>query len=237
MVRPRKITVRNLSFYYGARAVLQNASADFSEHTLTAITGPSGQGKSTFLTILNRLWEDIPGTRLSGGVRIRLNGADTDIYERGCHLPTLRRKVGMVFQNPNPLPMSIYKNVAFPLKLAGSGDGAAIEEVIETALRRVFLWDEVKDRLKTDARQLSGGQQQRLCIARALVLQPEVILLDEPTASLDAVAAEVIERLLLSLKARCTLLMVTHYLDQAQRVADHHLLLKDGQFFPQPEYN
>lgn len=215
-----KIQLTDLSFYYGDRRILNHVDAGFREHAITAIVGPSGQGKSTLLTVVNRLWEEIPGARVDGRVDIRFDDQWMDICANGYPVNHLRRKVGMVFQEPNPLPMSIYKNVAFPLKLAGVRERQAMEAKVHSALVKAFLWDEVKDRLKADARTLSGGQQQRLCIARALVLEPEVLLLDEPTASLDAQAAGVIETLLAGLKSHCTILMVSHYLDQVQRVAD-----------------
>lgn len=222
-----KIVVDSLSFRYGNREVLKNVSACFTENTLTAIIGPSGQGKSTFLKTLNRLWEGIPGAVLTGRVHINFQNHLEDVYRPGFPLPFLRRKVGMVFQAPNPLPMSIYKNVAFPLKLAGENRWYYPTRV-ELALKDACLWDEVKDRLNEDARTLSGGQQQRLCIARALVLEPEVLLLDEPTASMDAAAGEIIESLLISLKSRCTLLMVSHYMDQVKRIADECMRISES---------
>jgi phosphate transport system ATP-binding protein len=223
-----KIQMRDVSFHYGHRLVLDRVSVDFKGHALTAIVGPSGQGKSTLLTVINRLWEEIPGARAGGRVEIEFEEGRVDIYADGYPLNHLRRKVGMVFQEPNPLPMSIFKNVAFPLKLWGEKVGPSIEAKVQTALAQAFLWDEVKDRLDTDARTLSGGQQQRLCIARSLVLAPEVLLLDEPTASLDAKAAGVIEDLLVSLKSRCTLLVVSHYMEQVNRVADSVMALTRG---------
>jgi phosphate transport system ATP-binding protein len=224
-----KIRVSDLSFYYGSRRILDNVQACFAEHAVTAIVGPSGQGKSTLLTTFNRLWEEIGGGRLQGTVEIRLDGRGVDIYRAAYPLGRLRRKVGMLFQEPNPLPMSIFKNVAFPLRLSGVAPvRGAVEAGVESALRQAFLWEEVKDRLKADARTLSGGQQQRLCIARALMARPEVLLLDEPTASLDSRAAGVIEELLISLKSTCTLIMVSHYMDQVRRVADRVLVLADG---------
>jgi phosphate transport system ATP-binding protein len=215
-----KIQLTDLSFYYRDRCVIERASASFFNHAVTAIVGPSGQGKSTLLTAINRLWEEIHGARAQGRVEIRFADRWVDINANGYPVNRLRRKVGLVFQDPNPLPMSIYKNVAFPLKLSGEKDKHKIEAEVKTALSQAFLWDEVKDRLDADARTLSGGQQQRLCMARALILHPEVLLLDEPTASLDAKAARVIEDLISNLKSHCTILMVSHYLDQVQRVAD-----------------
>ncbi len=194
----------------------------------STIIGPSGKGKSTFLTLLNRLWEDVPDARLEGKVSVRFGDAFRDIYAPSCRLSELRRRVGMVFQTPNPLPMGIAKNVSFPLRLAGRARERDTPQRVEAALRQAFLWDEVKDRLDADARNLSGGQQQRLCIARALVLEPEVLLLDEPTSSLDRKAGEVIEALLVGLKRRCTILMVSHYLAQVQRIADTVIELEAG---------
>ena len=230
-----KIKINGLSFFYNEHRVLNNISASFPENTLTAIIGPSGKGKTTFLTTINRLWESIPEARMEGGVEIRFDDRFHKIYDSSYPLSRLRRRVGMVFQVPNPLPMSIYKNVAFPLKLAGLKDKNRILEKVETALKRAFLWEEVKDRLTDDALALSGGQQQRLCIARALTLEPEILLLDEPTSSLDAGAGTVIEDLLLSLKSRCTLLMVSHYLDQVRRIADRVMELSDGSLLNCPK--
>lgn len=226
-----KIRLTQISFFYGRRLILDRIDTTFAEHAITAIVGPSGQGKSTLLTAVNRLWEEIPGARVDGKVEILLDGRMRNICANGYPLNRLRKKVGMVFQNPNPLPMSIYKNVAFPLKLAGKMKKQAIQNQVYEALSRAFLWDEVKDRLDADARILSGGQQQRLCIARALMLKPEVLLFDEPTASLDTSASRIIEELLLSLKSQCTILMVSHYMDQVHRVADCIMELAHGRLF------
>jgi phosphate transport system ATP-binding protein len=230
-----KIRLRDLSFFYGERRILDKVCADFYANALTAIVGPSGQGKSSLLTVINRLWEEIPGARADGQAIIRLAGQQIAVSGNGNSWPPerLRRKVGMVFQEPNPLPMSVFKNVAFPLRLCGGHKKtAAVDAKVRQALSRAYLWEEVKDRLDADARSLSGGQQQRLCIARALVLEPEVLLLDEPTASLDARASLVIENLLTSLKSRCTLLVVSHYMEQVRRVADSVVELVDGRLAP-----
>jgi phosphate transport system ATP-binding protein len=229
-----KIKIDGLSFFYNEHRILNNITAGFPENTITAIVGPSGKGKTTFLMTLNRLWESISQARIEGEVEIRFGDRFHKIYDSSYPLSQLRRLVGMVFQVPNPLPMSIYKNVAFPLKLTGVKDKNMISGKVETALKRAFLWEEVKDRLTDNAFSLSGGQQQRLCIARALILEPEILLLDEPTSSLDASAGAVIEELMLSLKDRCTLLIVSHYLDQVKRISDTAMELSDGKLHEYP---
>lgn len=220
-----KILLREVSFSYGRHQVLDRVSARFAEHAVTAITGPSGQGKSTLLGLFNCLWDEMPGVKWSGDIRIRLGYQWVSPLKKDIPLPLLRRKVAMIFQEPNPLPMSIAKNLAFPLKLAGVKDKGLVEEKTRQALTDAFLWDEVKDRLETSALELSGGQKQRLCIARALVLEPEVLLCDEPTSSLDRTAVGIIEDLLVSLKSRCTLVVVSHYQGQIRRIADQVLEL------------
>ncbi len=225
-----KIRTNGLCFYYYQKQVLHDINLELPANRITAITGPSGSGKSTFITVLNRLWQEIPGCTVSGKVSIELDGQIKDIHDPTLCLRELRRKVGMVFQQPNPLPMSIFKNIAFPLKLAHINGKEKIRAAVESALKQVCLWDEVKDRLDEDGRLLSGGQQQRLCLARALVLRPEVLLLDEPTSSLDQAAGAAIEELLLSLKKECTLIMVSHYQDQIQRIADLHIEVRNGRF-------
>jgi phosphate transport system ATP-binding protein len=222
-----KIIVDGVSFCYGSNRVIDNVTVKFKAHTLTAITGPSGQGKSTLLGMFNGMWNDTPGARCTGEIRIRLGGRWISPLKKEIPMPLLRRKVAMIFQEPNPLPMSIAKNMAFPLKLAGIRDKNIVEEKIQSALAQSFLWKEVKDRLEESALNLSGGQKQRLCIARALVLEPEVLLCDEPTSSLDAKAAEVIEELLVSLKSNCALLVVSHYMDQVRRIGDQVMTLED----------
>ena len=229
MQTPIKIKIRHLYFYYRTRTILENINIDIHANTITSITGPSGQGKSSFLTILNRLCHNMDGARVDGQVTIDFGNGFEDIFQKNYALPELRKKVGMVFQAPNPLPMSIYKNVAFPLKLNGNKDQDGIREKVKNALEYAFLWDEVKDRLSDDARLLSGGQQQRLCLARSLVLDPQVLLLDEPTSSLDETSVQVIERLLARLKKRCTIIMVSHYMDQVKRIADQQFVLRDRQ--------
>ncbi len=230
-----KIRFSDVSFHYGTRKILDAISADFAENTITAIVGPSGQGKSTLLTAVNRLWEEGGNGRIQGRVEILFNDQPVDIYNSKYPVNRLRRKVGLVFQDPNPLPMSIYKNVAFPLKLAGKFSPQDTEARVHAALQQAFLWGEVKDRLNSDARTLSGGQQQRLCIARALMLEPEVLLLDEPTASLDPQACEVVEQLIHRLKSSCTILMVSHYMDQVHRIADRIMKLSLGRLIEMGE--
>lgn len=225
-----KIQTSSLCFYYQGRQVLHDICLQLPKNQITAITGPSGSGKSTFLMVLNRLWEEVEGCGISGKVTIEFDGQIKDINSPELSAPELRRKVGMVFQQPNPLPMSIYKNMAFPLHLAHKRNKHSIMEKVESTLRQVCLWDEVKDRLNEDSRLLSGGQQQRLCLARALVLNPEILLLDEPTSSLDHEASTVIEELLLSLKKQCTLIMVSHYHDQIQRISDLQIRVSNGRF-------
>jgi phosphate transport system ATP-binding protein len=223
-----KIVVKGVNFFYGQNQVLDNINTNFAENTITAVMGPSGQGKSTFLGLFNRLWDDVPGARAEGKIRIRLADRWVSPLKKDIAIPVLRRKVGMIFQEPNPLPMSIVKNMAFPLKLAGVCDRSIIEEKVQNALARAFLWEEVKDRMEKSALDLSGGQKQRLCVARALVLEPEVLLCDEPTSSLDTKAAGVIEELLIQLKAHCTLLVVSHSPEQVRRIADRAMLLHEG---------
>lgn len=225
-----KIATQSLSFFYHQHQVLQDITLQIPKNKITVITGPSGSGKSTFLMTLNRLWEEVEGCSVSGTITMDLNGQETNIYSPALQVQDLRRKVGMVFQQPNPLPMSIYKNIAFPMRLSYCNDKNMITEKVEAALRKAHLWNEVKDRLHEDGRLLSGGQQQRLCLARALVLNPEILLLDEPTSSLDREACAAIEELLLSLKSQCTLIMVSHYQDQIKRIADLHVSVDNGHF-------
>lgn len=222
-----KIKIRDLNFWYAKRQILEEIRLDIQDRSVTSITGPSGQGKSSFLTVFNRLWENIDGALATGKICIDFGNGFEDINRPDCRLPLLRRRVGMVFQMPNPLPMSIRKNMAFPLILKGEKNRDAVAAKVETALRQALLWDEVKDRLDEDARALSGGQQQRLCIARALVLKPQVLLLDEPTSSLDEAAVHEVEKLLLRLRKERTIILVSHYMDQVRRIADRHLVLRD----------
>lgn len=226
-----KIIAKDLSFSYNKSPVLQGVNIRFPGNRIIAVTGPSGTGKSTFLALFNRLWESTDSGRLDGKILIELEGELVDIYDGNLPLEKLRRLVGMVFQAPNPLPMSIAKNIAFPLTLFARFKKQEIAERVEMYLKKVHLFDEVKDRLNTDARTLSGGQQQRLCIARALILEPEVILLDEPTSSLDEKACYKVEQLVVELKEQCTLILVSHYQDQVQRIADCVYEMRDQNLF------
>ena len=214
------IFTERLSFHYGGMTILKEIDLDLPAGKIIAITGPSGTGKSTLLSIFNRLWEETGSGRLEGRVVLSLEGKMVNIYQDNYPLDRLRRKVGMVFQTPNPLPMSIAKNLAFPLRLMNIRDKNLITSMSEEMLRKVHLLDEVGDRLQSDATQLSGGQQQRLCIARSLMLDPEILLLDEPTSSLDKQGCLRIEKLLKELRGDTTIILVSHYHDQVQRLAD-----------------
>ena len=213
---PVRMEARNLNFFYGSSQALHEISIRMRERAVTAFIGPSGCGKSTFLRCLNRMNDIIPGTRVEGDVL--LDG--TDIYESNVDVVDLRRRVGMVFQKSNPFPKSIFDNVAYGLNINSNLGGSALAERVESALVRAALWDEVKDRLKTSALGLSGGQQQRLCIARALAVEPEVLLMDEPCSALDPIATGKVEELIFELKERYTIVIVTHNMQQAARVSD-----------------
>jgi phosphate transport system ATP-binding protein len=216
-VKENKISVQGLNFFYGKSQALHNISLDIKEREVMAFIGPSGCGKSTFLRTLNRMNDTIPGTRADGTVLID----GRNIYESGTDVVSLRRKVGMVFQKSNPFPKSIFENVAYGVRInkmaENNGD---LNDRVEKALTDAALWDEVKDRLKTSAFGLSGGQQQRLCIARALAVEPEVILMDEPASALDPIATQKIEELIVELKKKYTIVIVTHNMQQAARVSD-----------------
>jgi phosphate transport system ATP-binding protein len=211
------LSVRGMNFYYGATQALHNVSLDVPERVVMAFIGPSGCGKSTFLRTLNRMNDTIHGARAEGQVLID----GEDIYAPGTDVVALRRKVGMVFQKSNPFPKSIFDNVAYGLKINRmTRNKSEMRERVEEALRDAALWDEVKDRLKSSALSLSGGQQQRLCIARALAVKPEVILMDEPASALDPIATQKIEELIVELKRQYTIVIVTHNMQQAARVSD-----------------
>ncbi|HEY5441828.1 MAG TPA: phosphate ABC transporter ATP-binding protein PstB [Gemmatimonadaceae bacterium] len=211
-----QIDVERFNFWYGRTQALFDIDMAIAPRAVTALIGPSGCGKSTFLRAINRLNELIPGARRSG--EIRLDGED--IYQKGMDVVTLRQRVGMVFQRSNPFPKSIYDNVAYGPRINSSPRRADLDVIVESALRRAALWDEVKDRLRDSALALSGGQQQRLCIARALANDPEVLLLDEPASALDPIATQKVEELVYELKSQLTIVIVTHNLQQAARISD-----------------
>ncbi len=212
-----KIIVDKLDFFYTKTQALKDISVGIKENQVTAFIGPSGCGKSTFLRCLNRMNDLIPGSRVSG--KVYFDGID--IYSNSIDLSELRRKVGMVFQKSNPFPKSIFENVAYGLKIQGITDKATLESVVEKTLRDAALWDEVKDKLDQSAMKLSGGQQQRVCIARALAVEPEVLLMDEPASALDPISTAKIEELISDLKKNYTIVIVTHNMQQAARISDY----------------
>jgi phosphate transport system ATP-binding protein len=211
-----KIESKNVDFFYGSTQALKNINISIKPNTVTALIGPSGCGKSTYLRLFNRMNDLIDGTRISGSICID----GEDIYAKGVNVDTLRKRVGMVFQKPNPFPKTIFENVAYGLRVNGISDKKLIEERVETSIKQVALWEEVKDKLKKSAFELSGGQQQRLCIARALAIQPSVILMDEPTSALDPISTSKVEELIYELKTKYTIVIVTHNMQQAGRVSD-----------------
>jgi phosphate transport system ATP-binding protein len=211
-----KMSTKELNFYYSDFKALDNISLDFRANQVTALIGPSGCGKSTLLRCLNRMNDLIPYSRVEGKVMLD----DEDIYDPSVDVVTLRRHIGMVFQKPNPFPKSIFENVAYGLRVNGLRDKAFIEEKVERSIQQAALWDEVKDRIHESALGLSGGQQQRLCIARAMAVEPEVLLMDEPASALDPIATQKIEELIHDLKKRYTIIIVTHNMQQAARVSD-----------------
>ena len=211
------ISVQGLNLWYSANQALYDVSMELPEHEITAFIGPSGCGKSTFLKTLNRMNDLIEGVRIEGKILYE----NQDIYAPQVDTTWLRKEIGMVFQKPNPFPMSIYDNIAYGPKLQGIRSKVKLDEIVEKALRDAAIWDEVKDRLKKNALGMSGGQQQRLCIARALAVQPEVLLMDEPTSALDPISTSRIEELAVELKKEYTIIMVTHNMQQAARVSDN----------------
>jgi phosphate transport system ATP-binding protein len=218
------VACQDFSFYYGDNQAVKNATLDFASYQVTAIIGPSGCGKSTLLRSINRMNDLIPAGRTSG--RLLFDGQD--IYGPRLDVVTLRRRIGMVFQKPNPFPKSIFNNIAYGRRLHDHLGRAELQSIIETSLRRAGLWEEVKDRLDDNALSLSGGQQQRLCIARALAVDPEVLLMDEPTSALDPRATAHIEDLIAELRGRYTIIIVTHNMQQAARVSDFTAFLYEG---------
>jgi phosphate transport system ATP-binding protein len=220
-----KMTARSVDFFYGSFQALHGITMDIEEHKVTALIGPSGCGKSTFLRALNRMNDTIPNTRLQGEILLDR----TNIYTGVRDVSTIRTRVGMVFQKSNPFPKSIFDNVAYGLRVNGVTDRDVIREAVEDTLRRAFLWDEVKDKLNVSAYMLSGGQQQRLCIARALAVQPEVLLMDEPASALDPISTSKIEDLIGELKHNYTIVIVTHNMQQAARISDYTGFFYEGQ--------
>lgn len=212
-----KISVSNLNLYYGQNHALKSVNMEIPENEITAFIGPSGCGKSTFLKTLNRMNDLVEGVRIEG--KVVLDGED--IYSPTVDTTPLRKKVGMVFQQPNPFPMSIYDNIAYGPRIHGIKNKAKLDEIVETSLKGAAIWDEIKDRLKKSALGLSGGQQQRLCIARALAVKPEVLLMDEPTSALDPISTLKVEELMAELKKNYTVAIVTHNMQQATRISDN----------------
>jgi phosphate transport system ATP-binding protein len=228
-----KISVQDFDFYYGDNQVLHGISLEIPEKQVTALIGPSGCGKSTFIRSINRMNDTIPGTRV-GGV-ISIDGLD--VNRPGLDVVALRRRVGMVFQKSNPFPKSVFENVAYGLRIGGLRDRGLMEEVVERSLKRAALWDEVKDRLNASALALSGGQQQRLCIARALAVDPDILLMDEPASALDPIATQKIEELIWELKNNYTIVIVTHNMQQAARVSDRTAFFMLGKLVEYDETN
>lgn len=218
------LEVRGLSVYYGTFQALKSITLDIPERMITALIGPSGCGKSTFLRSLNRMNDLVEGSRIEGSVYID----GRDIYGPGTDLLDLRKRVGMVFQRPNPFPLSVYDNVVYGLRVHGMSDRGQLDERLVRSLESVHLWEELKDRLNMNALELSGEQQQRLCVARMVAVEPEIILMDEPCSALDAEGTEAVEQLLLSLRDRYTVLIVTHNMGQASRISDECLFMLSG---------
>ena len=211
------ISVKDMCLWYGDHQALKDVSIEIPEKSITAFIGPSGCGKSTFLKTLNRMNDLIPGVKITGDIRYE----GIDIFSKEVDVNNLRKEIGMVFQKPNPFPMSIYDNIAYGPRTHGITNRVELDEIVERALRDAAIWDEVKDRLKKNALGMSGGQQQRLCIARALAVQPKVLLMDEPTSALDPISTSRIEELVMELKEKYTIVMVTHNMQQAVRVSDY----------------
>ena len=211
------ISVKDMCLWYGDHQALKNVNIEIPEKSITAFIGPSGCGKSTFLKTLNRMNDLIPGVKITGDIRYE----GTDIFSKEVDVNNLRKEIGMVFQKPNPFPMSIYDNIAYGPRTHGITNKLELDDIVERALRDAAIWDEVKDRLKKNALGMSGGQQQRLCIARALAVQPKILLMDEPTSALDPISTSRIEELVMELKEKYTIVMVTHNMQQAVRVSDH----------------
>lgn len=219
------IAVRELNLFYGNKQALYDIHLDVESHSITALIGPSGCGKSTFLRTLNRMNDSVANTKITGTVKV----FDEDIYSSSVEVERLRKDIGMVFQHPNPFPKSIYDNITYGPKLHGLNDRNKLDEIVENSLKAAALWDEVKDVLKKPATGLSGGQQQRLCIARALAVQPKILLMDEPTSALDPISTAKIEELLQELKSTYTIVIVTHNMQQAARISDKTAFFLNGE--------
>jgi len=224
-LKTKKIKTSNLNLYYGSNHALKNISLDIDADRITALIGPSGCGKSTFLRTLNRLNDTIDNVTIEGNVEID----GVNIYEKGTDVVSLRKKVGMIFQKSNPFPKSIFENIAYGPKINGMNKKKDLEELVEISCRRAAIWDEVKDRLNESATGLSGGQQQRVCIARALAVDPEILLMDEPASALDPIATAKIEELMFELKNNLTIVIVTHNMQQAARVSDKCAFFFNGE--------
>lgn len=220
-----KFDIQNLDFYYGDFKALKNINMQIEEGLVTAFIGPSGCGKSTFLKILNRMQDLVPGTKVDG--LVTLDGRS--IYDRSFNVNDLRKKVGMVFQQPNPFPKSIYDNIAYGPRTHGIKDSATLDQIVEESLKGAAIWDTVKDKLHQNATALSGGQQQRICIARAIANNPEVLLMDEPTSALDPISTNKIEELVHELKEKYTVVIVTHNMQQAARISDKTAFFLSGE--------
>ena len=225
------ITTELVSLFYSEFQALKDISIDFLPNTVTALIGPSGCGKSTYLRLFNRMNDLIDNVKITGKVTIE----GEDIYKKDTNIVELRRKVGMVFQKPNPFPKSIFENVAYGLRVNGVNDMSVLKEKVEFSLKQSALWDEVKDKLKKSAFELSGGQQQRLCIARALAIEPSIILMDEPASALDPISTAKIEELIYELKNNYTIIIVTHNLQQAGRVSDYTAFFYIGELIEKGE--
>lgn len=225
------ITTELVSLFYGESQALKDISIGFLPHTVTALIGPSGCGKSTYLRLFNRMNDLIDNVKITGKVTVE----GEDIYQKDTNIVELRRKVGMVFQKPNPFPKSIFENVAYGLRVNGVNDMSVLKEKVEISLQQAALWGEVKDKLKKSAFELSGGQQQRLCIARALAIEPSIILMDEPASALDPISTAKIEQLIYELKNKYTIVIVTHNLQQAGRVSDHTAFFYLGELIEKGE--
>ncbi|WP_407892065.1 phosphate ABC transporter ATP-binding protein PstB [Lacticaseibacillus sp. N501-2] len=224
MAKNKVITSADVKLWYGDFEALHGIDLDFNQNEITALIGPSGCGKSTYLRCLNRMNDLIPGVKIQGDMRLQ----GDDIYAPQMDVVQLRKRVGMVFQQPNPFPFSIYDNVVYGLRLQGIKDRAVLDEAVETSLKQAAIWDEVKDKLHVSALSLSGGQQQRVVIARVLAVQPDVILMDEPTSALDPISSTQIENMLLELRERYTIILVTHNMHQASRISDKTAFFLQG---------